>query len=47
MLQTFLLKVFETIAFKPLNILDNSSKLYYIFKINCQILFAKHHSTLV
>ena len=34
-------KVFETIAFKPLNVLDNSSKLYYIFKVNYQIFFAK------
>ena len=34
-------KVFETIAFKPWNVLDNSSKLYYTFKVNCQIFFAK------
>ena len=30
--------VFETTALKPLNVLSNSSKLYHIFKVNCQIL---------
>ena len=38
-LKNFPSKVFETIALKPLNVL--AIILYYIFKVNCQIIFAK------